>query len=113
VDRLGTYRLTLGETPSPGNSPAAYALENNYPNPFNRSTVIGYQTPSSGWVKVEIYNLLGQKVRTLVNEYRPAGKYTVEWDGLNQNGEEVSSGIYFYRLSAQGFSQTKKMTFLK
>jgi immune inhibitor A len=113
VYRLGTYRVALGETPSSGNTPTTYALENNYPNPFNHSTVIGYQTPSAGWVRVEIYNLLGQEVRTLVNEDRPAGKYTVEWDGLNQDGEEVSSGIYFCRLSAQGFSQTKKMTFLK
>ena len=113
VDRLGTYRLTHGDSQSSGSTPATYALENNYPNPFNRSTMIGYQTPSSGWVKVEIYNLLGQRVRTLVNEHQPAGKYTVEWDGLNETGEEVSSGIYFYRLSAQGFSQTKKMTFLK
>ncbi len=113
VDQLGAYRLKYGDDHISNNIPAAYSLFDNYPNPFNNSTLIGYETPSPGPVRVEIYNVLGQRVRILVDEYRSPGRHTIEWDGLNQRQENVSSGIYFYRLSAEGFSQTKKMIFLK
>ncbi|GEM_PF-2749823 len=79
--------------------PTAFQLEQNYPNPFNPSTAISYQLPAVSRVRLEIYNLLGQKVRTLVDQQQPGGRYTVEWNGRDENGSEVSSGVYFYRLS--------------
>ncbi len=86
----------------------AYLLQQNYPNPFNPSTTINYSIPKSSNVKIEVYNLLGKKISTLVNEFKSAGSYKVKW-----NAENFSSGIYFYRIQAEGFSETKKMILLK
>ena len=88
-------------------------LFQNYPNPFNPQTEIAYTLPEGSYVKLEIYNLLGQKVKVLVDEYQSAGTKKVVWDGRNENGEKVSSGIYFYRLDAGNYVQTKKMSLLK
>jgi immune inhibitor A len=113
IDQLGIYQLVYKPGNNSSNVPEAHLLKNNYPNPFNHSTSIGYETSSSGWVKIEIYNLLGRKVRTLVNEYQPAGRYTLLWNGADEHGQVVSSGIYFCRFGVDQFSQTKKMVFLK
>jgi len=88
--------------------PEQYRLSQNYPNPFNPSTDISFSLPKAEHIKLEIYNIMGQKVSTLVNEYKKAGVYTVSW-----NANKVASGIYFYRLTAGEFIQTKKMMFLK
>lgn len=93
--------------------PTAYALEQNYPNPFNPTTTINFALPKAGKVDVTVYNLLGQQVNNLVTGDMPAGVHSVVWDGRNQDGQSVSSGIYFYKITAGDFSQTKKMMMLK
>jgi hypothetical protein len=93
--------------------PDNMALLQNYPNPFNNSTSIVYQTPELGLVKLTVFNLLGQKVITLVNEEKAAGTYSVEWDGRDDKGRIVSSGIYLYRLESTSFNLTKKMLLIK
>ncbi|MFQ5637815.1 MAG: pre-peptidase C-terminal domain-containing protein [bacterium] len=96
--------------------PRDYGLSQNYPNPFNPSTVIRYALPALHAhqnVKLDIYNMLGQKVRTLVNEDQPVGFHTVEWDGLNDSGKPVTSGLYIYRIKAGSFTEVKKMLFIK
>jgi hypothetical protein len=95
------------------NIPASFSLKQNYPNPFNPQTIIEYELPKSCEVEITIYNLLGQRVVTLVKEFRKAGRQRVEWDGKDEKGEEVSSGIYFYRIKTPEFSQAKKMVLLK
>jgi len=98
----------------------SYRLFNNYPNPFNRQTVIRYQVlgvrnqvTRVGRVALEIYNILGQLVTTLVNEEKPPGEYTVFWNGKNFRGEDVPSGMYFYRLTAGDIIDVKKMILLR
>lgn len=100
----------------PSNLPTSYVLDQNYPNPFNPSTVIRYAIPlfhKNEKVKLEVFNMLGQKVRTLVNELLSASFYTVEWDGTNDLGKPVTSGLYLYRIEAGSFVQIRKMIFLK
>lgn len=98
------------------NLPMTFALGQNYPNPFNPSTIISYAIPvshSNQQVKLEIFNALGQKVRTLINEHLSANFHTVEWDGRSDLGKPVTSGLYFYRIEAGSFVQVRKMLFLK
>ena len=91
-----------------------FSLYANYPNPFNPTTTISYALPVRGKVKLAIYNLLGQQIRTLVNAEQPAGVHQVQWDGRNDAGKQVSSGIYFYQLKAgNSFLETKKMVLLR
>ena len=82
--------------------PKAWRLGQNYPNPFNPSTLIPYQVPTAGRVRLELFNVLGQRVATLVDEERPAGVYTVGWDATDAAGRPVGAGVYFYRLSSGG-----------
>jgi hypothetical protein len=89
--------------------PDNYVLHQNYPNPFNPSTTIKFDLPEYQWVRLEIYNVLGQHVRTLVDSPMDAGTHEVTWDA----GQEVSSGVYFYSLQAGAFVDTKKMLLLK
>jgi len=95
--------------------PDAYALSKNYPNPFNPTTTIEYAIPADGAGRVElvIYNINGQKVRTLVDETKEAGYYHVVWDGRSDTGELVSSGIYLYRIVSGNFIKIEKMTLIK
>ncbi len=93
--------------------PVSYSLHQNYPNPFNPDTDIMFDIPDAGAVELTIYNLMGQKVRTLVKSEMPAGYHTVRWNGLTDNGSPVSTGMYFYQISAGSFSATKKMLMLK
>ena len=93
--------------------PVKYELSNNYPNPFNPSTNIQYSIAQSKLVSIVIYNLLGQKVVTLVNKELGAGNYNVVWNGKNDFGSKVSSGIYIYKLTAGDFVASKKMTLMK
>jgi len=88
-------------------------LSQNYPNPFNPQTTIAFSIKDRGAVSVKVYNVAGELVRTLANEDRAAGSYTLTWDGRNDAGQPVSSGVYFYKLVANNFSQTKKMVLLK
>ncbi len=93
--------------------PEVFSLAQNYPNPFNPKTVIRFALPKDSWVKLEVYNILGQKVKTLVDEKLAAGVKEVQWDGKDGKGLEVASGIYFYRIKADSFSDVKKMVMLK
>ncbi|MFQ6618219.1 MAG: FlgD immunoglobulin-like domain containing protein [Fidelibacterota bacterium] len=94
--------------------PQGFLLFQNYPNPFNPQTTIEYQLPQAVHVVLCIFNALGQKVRTLVNENKAAGEYSVVWNGKDNSGQWVTSGVYFYSLELDNnFSQTKKLLFLK
>ena len=93
--------------------PDRFNLDQNMPNPFNPATVIGYQLPEAGLVRLAIYNLLGQEVRVLVNETKEAGSFAATWDGADSMGRRVASGIYLYRIQAGSFSATKRMLLLK
>jgi hypothetical protein len=93
--------------------PSEFELSQNYPNPFNPETQIEYTLQKKALVNLEIYNLLGQKVNTLANEYQSPGSYHILWDGKNEQGKAVASSIYFYKLEVNGVSQIKKMVLLK
>lgn len=93
--------------------PTAYKLLNNYPNPFNPSTVITFEIPQSENVTLRVYNINGQLIRTLTDENLPAGKYEKTWNGKNEIGKEVSSGIYIYRLTAGQFDRSARMLLMK
>lgn len=97
----------------PNELPRSFKLFQNYPNPFNPTTEIRYVLPYDGYVKVEIYNLLGQRVITLVDEYQKAGYKRVKWDGRDESGVEMGSGVYFYRLEASHHRSTKRMVLLR
>ncbi|MDY0151520.1 MAG: choice-of-anchor J domain-containing protein [Candidatus Cloacimonas sp.] len=92
---------------------AVTELKGNYPNPFNPETTIRYSMKDNSPVNIEIYNLKGQKVKTLVNETKAAGDYSVVWKGLDDNNRAVSSGVYFFKMSAGKYSSTKKMIMMK
>ena len=93
--------------------PKNFGLEQNYPNPFNSQTNIRFQLSIQSRVKLEIFNILGQKIKTLINEEKSPGYYTIDWDGKNDYGYSVNSGIYFIKFSSDKFLDTKKMTLLK
>ncbi len=93
--------------------PVDFSLSQNFPNPFNPVTSIKFGLKKAEQVKLAVYNMLGQKVRTLVDKKQQAGYHTVSWNGLNDAGTKLSSGIYYYRLETDSFSATKKMLLLK
>ena len=93
-----------------GEVPKEFALDQNYPNPFNPTTKISWQSPVGGHQTLKVYDVLGNEVATLVNEYKEAGTYNVEF---TINNLQLSSGIYFYRLQAGAFNETKKMILMK
>ncbi|MFA3783308.1 LamG-like jellyroll fold domain-containing protein [Melioribacteraceae bacterium 4301-Me] len=93
--------------------PHYYELSQNYPNPFNPTTLIRFVIPSAQKVTLSVYDILGRKIKTLVNDFRQPGKYTVVWDGTNNEGAEVASGVYIYRLITNEFIQAKKMMLLR
>jgi hypothetical protein len=90
-----------------------YSLSNNYPNPFNPTTSINYSIPAATDVSIIIFNTLGQSVRTLVDKSAQAGKHVVNWDGTNNAGLALSTGVYYYTIKADEFSETKKMMLIK
>ena len=96
-----------------GTLPTDFVLEQNYPNPFNPTTTIRFSLPVAAEVELAIFNLLGQRVTTLVEGLRAAGRYTVVWDGRDDAGRPVASGVYFYRLQTDGFRETRKMLLVK
>jgi len=94
-----------------GNS--GLTLEQNYPNPFNQETQIAFYLAKSDQVRLEIYNIRGQKVKELVDQDFAVGRHVVRWDGKNDSGENVATGIYLYRLVSGGGSMAKKLIFIK
>jgi hypothetical protein len=115
------YNSSVGVEDENSFIPEKYILNQNYPNPFNPSTVISWQAPVGSWQTLKIYDVLGSEVTTLVDEYRPAGEYEVEFNSHSDEGQNLSSGVYFYQLrikgseinSGQGIIQTKKMILIK
>lgn len=93
--------------------PVNYNLSQNYPNPFNPSTSIRYSLPTASKVVIKIYDIMGREVRTVVNEEKNVGTYTAQWNGRNNDGVTVSSGIYLYRIHAGNYIETRKMTLVK
>ena len=93
--------------------PNNYNLNQNYPNPFNAHTTIGYQIPKTEHAKLVVYNLLGQTIKILIDKNHQAGSYQLIWDGKDTEGNIVPSGVYFYKLESEGFSQAKKMLLLE
>jgi predicted CXXCH cytochrome family protein len=93
--------------------PTVYALEQNYPNPFNPETTIKYQLPTTGRVRITIYNALGHEVRQLIDRVQPAAYHVVVWDGRDNAGNPMPSGVYFYRLESGKFTAMKKMVMMK
>ncbi|MCP4705610.1 MAG: T9SS type A sorting domain-containing protein, partial [candidate division Zixibacteria bacterium] len=93
--------------------PNDFLLSQNYPNPFNSATTIKYSVPRQSHVSIDIYNLLGQKVKTLIDETKTAGDHTINWDGTDYNGQLVSTGIYYYRITSGDLTVTKKLVLLK
>jgi hypothetical protein len=89
------------------------ALNNNYPNPFNPETTISYSVEKAGKVTLEVYNILGQKVKTLVNDNVNAGSHNVVWNGKDNAGRSVASGVYFYRMTNRNYTKTNKMILMK
>ena len=102
--------MTVDKAPA---LPSVAALHQNYPNPFNPATEIRFDIPTARDVQLRIYNQLGQTVRTLVDNRMKAGTYALEWDGQDQMGRSVASGVYFYNLEAGDFNQIRKMTLVK
>ena len=97
----------------PGVPVVATALHGNYPNPFNPETTIAYSVKDAGAVSIEIYNAKGQLVKTLVNEHKATGNYSIVWNGRDNNNQAVSSGVYFYKMLAGKYSSTRKMILMK
>ncbi len=110
-------RITIGPTSvddeTTGASIIAYQLHQNYPNPFNPETLIQFDVPTAGQVVVKVYNFLGQEMRTLVSGIRQVGRHELLWDGRDNLGRNVPSGVYLYRLQSGSFTQTRKMTLLR
>jgi hypothetical protein len=106
-------QFTTSVEEEPVERPRTLALHQSYPNPFNAESNIRYVLPRGCFVKMTIYNILGEKVRVLVNDYQDAGDKIVRWDGRDRSGNSVASGIYFYQLRAGDFTETKKMLLLK
>lgn len=93
--------------------PTEFALEQNYPNPFNPATYINYQLPTNAHVTISIFNTTGQEIKTLVSKEMNAGYHTTVWDGTNNAGEKVSSGLYLYKIKTGSFTDIKKMMLLR
>jgi len=100
-----------------GVMPRSFTLSQNYPNPFNSNTIIKFEISGTSGEAVQaslkVYNILGEKVKTLFDEAKYPGNHSVTWDGTNDRGEKIASGVYLYRLSTGKYSETKKMTLLK
>jgi len=98
---------------SDNGKPSQFSLSQNYPNPFNPVTNFQFTLPKSAHVRIDVFNIVGQKVKTLLDEEMKPGVYVVDWDGKDMSGNPVSSGIYFYKIRAGDFSDTKRMVLLK
>jgi len=106
VEGVGTTEETIPK-------PQAISLSQNYPNPFNPTTTIEFNLNKQGKVNLSVYNIKGQKVKTLVNDIRQSGKNTVVWNGVDDNNNPVASGVYFYKIEAAGSAEVKKMILIK
>ena len=113
MEQYINFFLEQTDTIEPEFAPLYTRLGSNYPNPFNPATTISYYLKNNSFTTLEIYNMLGQKVKTLVNKAVEAGDHYVVWNGLDETGKTVSSGIYFYQLKADKKTEIKKMILLR
>ena len=109
TNAAGHFALSLQSFSAGTALPDGFALGQNYPNPFNPSTIIPYQIPASAHVRLEVFNMLGQRLATLVDAERPAGAHTAQWDGTDAAGRAVGAGVYIYRLSSGEVSVSRRM----
>ncbi len=109
---LENFITSVRENPST-TLPEQFILEQNYPNPFNPSTEINYTVPEQSQVTLQIFNMLGQRIRTLVDAVKTAGAYSSRWDGLDDKGNQVAAGIYFFKLKSANVALTRKMLLIK
>ena len=114
TDEAGYFALPLQAFSTAGRTalPQGFALGQNYPNPFNPSTIIPYQIPTTTHVRLEVLNLLGQRLATLVDGERPAGAHTAHWDATDAAGRPVGAGVYIYRLSGDGHTVSRRMVLI-
>ncbi len=112
-DRRWALKNELAVSAMDAQSPGAFGLVGNYPNPFNPETVIMFSLDQPGRMRLTVFNLLGQKIRTLADEVKPAGMHSVVWAGTNEMGQPVPSGVYFYRLDTDGKTDVKKMILMR
>lgn len=110
---VGCTMTGLNEETEVEQVPDKFALEQNYPNPFNPSTVINYFLPTQSKVIIVVYNVLGQQIKTLVDDLQTAGEYSVYWNGTDENENRVTSGIYLYKIITDNYSSSRKMILLK
>lgn len=114
ADEFGTtFDIRIETTTKVEALPDAYALFQNNPNPFNPTTTISFNLASEGQVRLAVYNITGQRVKTLLNGPRQAGLHNVVWDGRDESGNSVASGIYFYRMETADYTESKQMVLLK
>ncbi|MQY64316.1 MAG: T9SS type A sorting domain-containing protein, partial [Calditrichaeota bacterium] len=100
--------FVTGIDEDPQQVPGTFSLDQNYPNPFNRSTVFAFDMPKTGLAELQLYNLQGKLIVTIISEVKPAGRHTIQW-----SDDHLVSGIYFYRFSAGEFSAVRKLILLK
>lgn len=113
IASINTSGFYKGKSESNPDIALDYQLYQNYPNPFNPSTSIGYQIEETEFVSLKIFDVLGNEVKTLVNEIKTPGIHYIDWEGDNNNGVKLSSGIYFYRMQSESFVQSKKLILQK
>ncbi|MCP4705871.1 MAG: T9SS type A sorting domain-containing protein [candidate division Zixibacteria bacterium] len=113
VIAVKTQSLSLDVETDNINIPENFQLAQNYPNPFNPSTKIEFSIPVTAYVTISIFNVLGQETNTIVDEIKPAGNYTITWNGTDSYGQKVSSGLYFYRINANDYTESKKMALVQ
>ena len=108
------YRPSIGPRVEPERVlPFTYSLSQNYPNPFNSRTTISFTIPEPGYTKIEIYDIIGRKIKTLISDHLTPGDYHIAWDGSNSANEDVSGGVYFYVLKSNQYRESRKMLYLK
>ena len=112
TDETGYFTLSLPASSSGSARPQGFALGHNYPNPFNPSTIIPYQIPTAAHVRLEVFNILGQRVATLVDADRPAGFHAAQWDATDAAGRAVGAGVYIYRLVSGGATLSRRMVLI-
>lgn len=119
TDSTGYYNIDISSSTGlkirfdTNDLPNKYSLLQNYPNPFNPTTTFHYDLPKESQVNITIYDMLGRKVNQLLSEKQPSGSHSIQWNGVDSQGNIMGAGIYFYQIQAGDFVQTKKMVLMK